>query len=41
MDPKAAQQAQAAFMPAMHMLNVQYVQLMQRMGVQQLTLHRI
>ena len=41
MDPKAAQQAQAAFMLAMHLLNIQYVQLMQRMGCKEITLHRI
>ena len=41
MDPKAAQQAQAAFMLAMHRLNIQYVQLMQRMGVKSIPLHHI
>lgn len=40
MDPKAAA-AQQAFMAAMHALNVQYVQLMQRMGVKSIPVHRI
>jgi hypothetical protein len=41
MDPKAAQQAQASFMLAMHLLDIQYMLLMQRMGVKEITLHRI
>jgi len=40
MDPKAVQ-AHQAFIAAIHALNVQYITLMQRMGVKQLTLYRV
>lgn len=44
MDPKAAQQAQAAmkaFMLAMYELDMMYVDLMDRCGVRNIPLHRI
>ncbi len=44
MDPKAAAKAQAAmksFMMAMYELDVAYMDLMERMGVKSIPLHRI
>lgn len=43
MDPKAAytvQQVQAAMFAAMNAIEAEYIALMHRIGVQQLTLHR-
>ena len=40
MDPKAVQRAQDAFMQAMHKLNVEYIEMLHRMGCKTVTLHR-